>query len=116
MRLMFVSRSSLRGHQSLSRNGARNMIGTGRFIEVFVDTPLEICEQRDTKGLYAHARRGEIGRVTGIDDVYEVPFNPEITLDTVSQSAEENARRILNYLVKKGLVKTLTQGPPASRG
>jgi sulfate adenylyltransferase len=88
-----------------TRNDVRNMVGPDRFIEVFVDTPLEVCERRDAKGIYAQARRGEIKNFTGIDDPYEAPLNSEITLDTVSQSAEENARRILDYLVKQGFVR-----------
>ena len=88
-----------------TRNDVRNMVGADRFIEVFVDTPLEICEGRDTKGIYAKARRGEIEHFTGIDDPYETPLNPEITLDTVSQTSEDNARFILRYLVKQGLAK-----------
>ena len=87
-----------------TRNDVRNMVGSDRFVEVFVDTPLEVCEQRDTKGIYAQARRGEIKGVTGIDDPYEPPLNPEITLDTVSQTAEENVRRILKCLAKQGFV------------
>lgn len=87
-----------------TRNDVRNMIGADRFIEVFVDTPLGICEQRDTKGIYAKARRGEIEHFTGIDDPYEVPVNPEITLDTVSQTAEENARMIVTHLVERGVI------------
>ena len=89
-----------------TRNDVRNMVGADRFIEVFVDTPLEICEGRDTKGIYAKARRGEIEHFTGIDDPYEAPADPDITLDTVSPTAEENARRILNYLVEHGFVQT----------
>lgn len=89
-----------------TRNDVRNVVGADRFIEVFVDTPLGVCEGRDSKGIYAKARRGEIEHFTGIDDPYESPLNPEITLDTVSQSAEENARRILNYLFKLGFVQT----------
>ena len=81
------------------------MIGVDRFIEVFVDTPLEICERRDTKGIYAKARRGEIKNFTGIDDPYEVPPHPEITLDTLSPTAEENARLILNYLINQGFIQ-----------
>jgi sulfate adenylyltransferase len=89
-----------------TRNDVRNMVGVDRFIEVFVDTPLAICEGRDTKGIYAQARRGEVKNFTGIDDPYETPLNPEITLDTVSPSAEENARQILNYLVKQGFIQS----------
>ena len=89
-----------------TRNDVRNMVGVDRFIEVFVDTPLEICEERDTKGIYAQARRGEIKHFTGIDDPYETPLSPEIKLDTVAASAEDNARRILNHLIAEGFVYT----------
>lgn len=88
-----------------TRNDVRNMVGPDRFIEVFVDTPLGTCEQRDTKGIYAQARRGEIKHFTGIDDPYETPLTPEITLDTISHTAEDNARRILRYLSEQGLVQ-----------
>ena len=86
------------------RNEVRNMIGAKRFVEVFVDTPLEICEQRDTKGVYAKARRGEIKGLTGIDDPYEPPQHPEIVLDTIACSPEENARQVLAHLVERGFV------------
>ena len=88
-----------------ARNDARNMIGGDRFIEVFVDTPLEVCEARDTKGLYAKARQGEIVGFTGIDDPYEIPKHPEIKLDTVDHTSEQNARAILDYLMQQGLIK-----------
>jgi sulfate adenylyltransferase len=88
-----------------TRNDVRNLVGADRFIEVFVDTPLGICEKRDTKGIYAQARRGEIKHFTGIDDPYEAPLNPEISLDTVSHSAEDNARLILSWLVEQGFVR-----------
>ena len=71
------------------------------FVEVFVDTPLAVCEARDPKGLYARARRGEITNFTGIDDPYEKPLNAEITLDTVRQTAEENAKLIMRWLWKR---------------
>jgi sulfate adenylyltransferase len=89
-----------------TRNDVRNMVGTDQFIEVFVDTPLAVCEQRDTKGIYNQARRGEIKHFTGIDDPYEAPLDPEITLDTLSQTAEENAHRILDHLINEGFVRT----------
>jgi sulfate adenylyltransferase len=88
-----------------SRNDVRNMIGKERFIEVYVDTPLEICERRDTKGMYARARRGEIKGFTGIDDPYEPPVSPEIVLETISTSPEANARRILDLLLQRGVVR-----------
>ncbi|HEY0077784.1 MAG TPA: bifunctional sulfate adenylyltransferase/adenylylsulfate kinase, partial [Pyrinomonadaceae bacterium] len=87
-----------------TRNECRALIGQDRFIEVFVDTPLDVCEQRDTKGMYALAREGKIKNFTGIDDPYEPPLNPEIRIDTTRQTAEENAERILAYLVERGFV------------
>jgi sulfate adenylyltransferase len=87
-----------------TRNDVRNMIGADRFIEVFVDTPLTVCEERDIKGIYAQARRGEIEHFTGIDDPYEAPVSPDITLDTVAHSAEANARVILGHLAVRGFV------------
>jgi sulfate adenylyltransferase len=87
-----------------TRNDARNMVGEN-FVEVFVDTPIDVCEQRDVKGMYAKARRGEITGFTGIDDPYEAPEHPEITLDTVAHSPEENARLVLEFLMKQGFVR-----------
>lgn len=89
-----------------TRNEVRNMVGTDCFIEVFVDTPLELCEQRDLKGMYAKARRGEITGFTGIDDPYESPLHPEIILETLTSSPEANARKILDYLIRKGFVRS----------
>jgi len=87
-----------------ARNENRKMTSEGRFIEVFVDTPIEVCEQRDIKGMYARARRGEIKGFTGVDDPYEPPLNPEITLDTVKFTPEENAHKIMAYLEKQGFI------------
>jgi sulfate adenylyltransferase len=87
-----------------TRNEVRKMVGEN-FIEVFVDTPLDVCEERDTKGMYAKARRGEIKDFTGIDDVYEPPQTPELTLQTIAQTPEENAREIINYLIEKRFIK-----------
>jgi sulfate adenylyltransferase len=81
------------------------MMGEDEFIEVFVDTPLSVCEQRDVKGMYAKARRGEIKEFTGISDPYESPLSPEITLDTVGFTPEENARRIMAELAQRGFVR-----------
>lgn len=91
-----------------TRNDVRNMTGSDNFIEVFVDTPLEICESRDTKGMYAKARRGEIKDFTGIDDPYEPPDNPEISLDTVSNTVESNVQAMLDYLLERGFIKSET--------
>lgn len=87
-----------------TRNQVRSMVGGDRFILVYVDTPLEVCEQRDSKGLYARARRGELKGFTGVDDPYEVPVEPEITLRTTSCSPEENASVIIRYLVDWGFL------------
>jgi sulfate adenylyltransferase len=88
-----------------TRNENRALIGDENFIEVFVDTPLDVCEQRDTKGMYAKARSGEIKGFTGIDDPYEAPLDPEIVLKTVETTPEENARQIVAYLEERGLVQ-----------
>ena len=88
-----------------TRNECRSMIGSDRFCEIFVATPLEVCEDRDPKGMYALAREGKVKGFTGIDDPYEPPPNPEITLDTVNCSAEENAERIVAYLIERGFIR-----------
>lgn len=87
-----------------ARNENRGLIGENRFIEIFVDTPLELCEQRDIKGMYAKARRGEIKGFTGIDDPYEEPLNPEIRIDTASCPPDANARQIVRYLIERGFL------------
>lgn len=89
-----------------TRNAVRNMVGTDHFVEVFVDTPMSVCEERDVKGLYSRARRGEIKNFTGIDDPYERPSDPELILDTVEHTPEENAQRIMEYMIQHGFVKS----------
>lgn len=89
-----------------TRDSVRGMIDEDQFIEIFVDTPLSVCEQRDVKGMYAKARRGEIKEFTGISDPYEPPLNPEITLDTVDRTPEENARLIMAELARLGFVRS----------
>jgi bifunctional enzyme CysN/CysC len=81
------------------RNLVRFMMQVGEFIEVFVDTPLEVAETRDVKGLYAKARSGEIKNFTGIDSPYEVPYNAEIHIDTTKLTSEEAADLIINRLI-----------------
>jgi sulfate adenylyltransferase len=88
-----------------TRDAVRQMAGPDHFIEVFVDTPLDICEARDTKGMYAQARRGVIKNFTGIDDPYEAPESAELTLDTTSVSAETNAGKIVGVLLDRGLIR-----------
>jgi sulfate adenylyltransferase len=87
-----------------ARNECRSMVNDQRFIEVFVDTPIEVCEQRDVKGLYSKARRGEIKGFTGVDDPYEAPIDPEIVLDTVKYTPEQNAHRIIAFLEERGFL------------
>ncbi len=115
LRIGFVASEIARQHGTVicaaispyraARNECRKMVGPEHFIEVFVDTPLEVCEKRDSKGLYARARAGEIRGFTGIDDPYEPPRNPEITLNTVDFTPEENARKIIEYLSERGFIK-----------
>ena len=75
------------------------------FVEAYVNTPLEVCEARDSKGMYAKARRGEITGFTGIDDPYEAPAAPELELETTASSPEENARRIIGELRRRGFLR-----------
>lgn len=84
-----------------TRNEVRSIIGEDRFLEIFVDTPLEVCEQRDVKGMYAKARRGEIKGFTGIDDPYEAPLRPDLRLETLEGAPEDNALKIIRYLIDK---------------
>lgn len=80
------------------RDRVRGLMGPGEFIEVFVDTPLEICEARDPKGLYKKARAGEISNFTGLDAPYEAPTNPEVHLETKNLSVDEAAGSVVRYL------------------
>lgn len=83
------------------RSQARTLVGSGNFVEVFVDCPLEVCEQRDVKGLYKKARRGEIKNFTGIDSPFEVPENPDVVVKTNEESLEECAEKVLKVVLKK---------------
>ena len=76
------------------------MVPEGEFFEIFIDTPLSEAEKRDTKGLYAKARAGELKNFTGIDSPYEAPEQPELWIDTTSMSAEEAAERIVAVLLE----------------
>ena len=84
----------------------RTMMAEGDFIEVHVNTPLDVCEQRDVKGLYKKARAGNIKNFTGIDSPYEAPKFPELTLDTTSMSAEDCALLVMDYLEEKGYLSS----------
>jgi len=84
------------------RERVRALVEPGEFIEIFVDTPLEVCEARDPKGLYKKARAGEIPDFTGVDSPYEAPVNPEIHILNNNITVEAAADRVIDYLQKKG--------------
>jgi adenylylsulfate kinase len=86
------------------RDRVRGLMGPGEFIEVFVDTPLEICEARDPKGLYKKARAGEISNFTGLDAPYEVPENPEVHLQTANLSIDAAAAQVIRYLDEENIL------------
>ena len=86
------------------REKTRSLFNKNEFIEVFMDTPIEVCEERDTKGLYKKARSGLIKNFTGIDSVYEKPNSAEITLNGVHQKPEDLADIIINYLSKNNII------------
>ena len=79
----------------IERRMAREMFSDGEFVEVFVDAPLKLCEQRDVKGLYLKARQGLLKNFTGIDSPYEPPIEPDIHLDTVNMSPEQCVQAII---------------------
>jgi bifunctional enzyme CysN/CysC len=86
------------------RSMARTLLGEGEFIEVYVDTPLGVAEERDPKGLYKKARRGELKNFTGIDSPYEIPETPELHIHADSTTAEAAAARIVDYLRECGVL------------
>ncbi|WOG29526.1 adenylyl-sulfate kinase [Endozoicomonas sp. 8E] len=87
------------------RRMVRDMFPEGEFIEVYVNTPLEVCEQRDPKGLYQRARAGEIKNFTAIDSGYDVPENPEIVINTAEMCLKECVQVVLDYLIEKELLQ-----------
>ena len=88
-----------------ARSEARALIGE-RFVEIYVDCPLEVCEARDPKGMYKFARLGKIPDFTGISAPYEVPACPEVTISTLSRSVHENAHYIVDYLIASGMLES----------
>lgn len=96
-----VTLASFISPQKRDREMARKIIGKENFVEIFVNTPLEICEKRDVKGLYKKARAGEIKKFTGIDSPFEAPENPYLEIKTQEESVEESANRIFELLNKK---------------
>jgi adenylylsulfate kinase len=94
----------------IDRDRIRNNLLPGEFIEVFVDTPIEVCEARDPKGLYKKARAGELKGFTGIDDPYEAPESPELVLSAAEKTPDVLADEVMTYLVEHGICPPLEEG------
>jgi sulfate adenylyltransferase len=92
-----------------TREECRRMIGAERCVVVHVSTPLAVCEERDPKGMYARARRGEVRDFTGIDDPYEPPTTPDLVLPTTERTAAEDARTTLSYLERRGFLTQMRE-------
>ncbi|MAD05620.1 MAG: adenylyl-sulfate kinase [Pseudoalteromonas sp.] len=86
------------------RDMVRNLVEDGEFIEVFLDTPLEVCETRDPKGLYKKARAGEIKHFTGIDSDYQIPASPEIKIDTSKNTLDQSVQELVAYLKQQKII------------
>jgi adenylyl-sulfate kinase len=87
------------------RRMVRGLVESTEFVEVFMDTPLNVCEERDPKGLYKKARQGEIKNFTGVDSVYEAPEAPELVINTAEQSFETSVEQVLQYLSANELIR-----------
>ena len=83
------------------RNSARNLVGADDFVEVHVDCPLEVCEERDVKGLYKKAREGKIKHFTGIDSPFEIPDNPDVSVDTANNTLEVCMQQLIDEIEPK---------------
>ena len=90
----------------IDRDRVRNTLNEGEFIEIFVDTPIEVCEQRDPKGLYKKARAGEIKGFTGIDDPYEAPVAPELILLAAEKTPDILADEVITFLKNKDIISS----------
>lgn len=104
----FVSTAFISPYRA-DRDMVRSLVPEGEFIEVYVAASLEVCEERDTKGLYKKARAGEIKHFTGIDDPYEAPEKPELDINTGTRSLEECAAEVMNYLENHGYIDRVTE-------
>ena len=101
----FLTLASFVSPYSADRDAVRELMGEGDFVEIFIDTPVEICEERDPKGLYKKARTGEIANFSGFSDPYEVPEKPEMIIKTADWTAEEAAVLIIEMLEKSGKIQ-----------
>ena len=102
----FVSTAFISPYRE-DRDMVRQLVNDGEFIEIFVNAPLDVCEERDPKGLYKKARAGEIKNFTGIDDPYEAPQNAELTIYTGEKTLEECAAAVLSYLESTGYLEEM---------
>ena len=102
-----VAICSLISPYRVAREQARSAIGREHFLEVYVDTPLEICLARDVKGLYRLAQGGEIKAMTGVSDPYETPTDPDVTIETVGRSVDQNVGEILRVLHERGFLRDI---------
>lgn len=87
------------------RDSARNLLGAGEFIEIYIKCPIEECEKRDVKGLYQKAKAGEIKEFTGISAPYEEPVSPELVVETAGETLEESADKVIKYLIGAGIIR-----------
>lgn len=94
--------SALIAPYASSRAAARQMIGADKFLETYIKAPLEVCEKRDPKGLYAKARRGEINNMTGLQDPFEVPANPDLVVETSDSTPDESVEEMIQALIRSG--------------
>ena len=86
------------------RNRVKSLMNQSEFIEIFVDCSIDVCEKRDTKGLYKKARKGEVANFTGISSPYQPPENPDLVVDTGSQTLDESAKLVMNLLIDRGII------------
>ncbi len=98
-----------------TRDEVRARIRSPSFVEIFVDTPLEVCAERDVKGLYAGSERGDVAALTGVSDPYEPPLSPELRLETVGRTVDENAREVLRYLEERRMLEKAAESHPSAR-
>ncbi len=101
----FILVTSFVSPYKADRARARALFADGDFLEIFIDTPVELCERRDPKGLYKKARKGEISNFTGVSDPYEKPENPELVISTAECSPQEAALQIVDLLAERGKIK-----------
>lgn len=87
------------------RERVRSMVETGEFIEIYCDSPIEVCESRDVKGLYKKARAGQIAEFTGISSPYEIPAEPELTLDTGGDTLDNCVHQVIGLLLDRGIIR-----------